>query len=110
MRPNRRGRLAAGRVTALVLAAGLALTACGANTPSFPAGTTMDRLHRAGAITIGVKVDQPGFGFRNLVTAKLEGFDIRIAELIAAGLGLSPRQIHFVEAVSSEREKLLKNH
>src|SRR5262249_12522498 len=67
-------------------------------------------LHRAGSITIGVKVDQPGFGFRNLVTGKLEGFDIRIAELIAAGLGLAPEQIHFVEAISSKREELLQQH
>jgi glutamate transport system substrate-binding protein len=112
MRLTRRGRLATtGRAAAaLVLAAGLALTACGPNNTSFPPGTTMYRLHRAGFITIGVKVDQPGFGFRNLVTKKLEGFDIRIAELIAAGLGLSPRQIHFVEAISRERETLLQNH
>ncbi len=111
MRPARRRRLAttAGRATALVLAAGLALTACDTSTPAFPAGTTMGQLQRKGAITIGVKVDQPGFGFRNLVTGKLEGFDIRIAELVAAGLGLTPRQIHFVEAISSEREALLEN-
>ena len=119
MRLTRRGRpaTAAGRATALVLAAGLALAACSSNTPSFPAeagapsfpaGTTMDRLHRAGAITVGVKVDQPGFGFRNMVTGKLEGFDIEIAELIAAGLGLAPEQIHFVEAISSKREELLQ--
>jgi glutamate transport system substrate-binding protein len=111
MRLTRRGRLATtGRAAAaLVLAAGLAL-ACGSNTPSFPPGTTMYQLHRAGSITIGVKFDQPGFGFRNLATGKLEGFDIRIAELIAAGLGLTPRQVRFVEAISRERETLLQNH
>ncbi|MGH3446644.1 MAG: hypothetical protein ACRDP4_03370, partial [Nocardioidaceae bacterium] len=31
--------------------------------PQFPAGSTMAKLNKAGKITIGVKIDQPGVGF-----------------------------------------------
>ncbi|MGO4752593.1 hypothetical protein AB4212_28960, partial [Streptomyces sp. 2MCAF27] len=58
----------------LVTALSAALTACASpeesapvavNTDvSFAAGTTMAKLHDAGRITIGVKYDQPGLGFR----------------------------------------------
>ena len=51
----------------------------------------MDRIHRSGKLIVGVKVDQPGQGFRNLATGKLEGFDIEIAKIVAAALGLTPR-------------------
>jgi len=75
---------------------------------TFPAGTAMDRIQKAGTITVGVKFDQYGVGFRNLATGKLEGFDIRMAEVVAAGLGLEPRQIRYVQALSAEREDLLQ--
>jgi glutamate transport system substrate-binding protein len=100
------------RVTASVCAGvlGLALAACHGPKPvDFPAGSTMDRLHKAGRITVGVKYDQPGVGFRNLATGNLEGFDIRMTEIVAAELGLRRRQIHYVETVSKDREPFLQN-
>jgi glutamate transport system substrate-binding protein len=94
-------RLCAGALT-------LILCACGGPTAGpFPAGSTMDKLHKAGRITVGVKSDQPGLGFLNPATGQYEGFDIEIAKIIAAKLGL--RRIHYVEAVSDDRERFLKD-
>lgn len=96
-------------VAALALGAGL--TGCGASPggPAFRAGSTMDELQRAGRITVGVKFDQPGVGFRDPATRKLEGFDIEIAEIVAAELGLEPSQIRYVETVSADRERFIRS-
>lgn len=106
---NRTSTLTAVRAGALALTVVLALVACA--TPvrvTFPPGTTMDRLHRSGRITIGVKSDQPELGFRNPATGRYEGFDIRMAEIVAAALGLRPSQITYVETPSKNRESVLK--
>jgi glutamate transport system substrate-binding protein len=108
MKPMNRTTFAVATAVLLLL---LSLAGCGHRQQvTFPAGTTMDSIQKAGTITVGVKFDQYGIGFRNLATSKLEGFDIRIAETVAAGLGLEPRQIHYVEAVSGKREQLLQQH
>lgn len=93
-------------VCAVVLA--LALPGCSAPRPvTLPPGTTMERLHNAGRITVGVKSDQPGLGFRNPATGKYQGFDIRIAEIVAAALGLKTNQIRYVEIPTKDRESAL---
>ena len=101
--------MSARRLVAVVaLLTGLA-TACSEPEPqpvSFPVDTTMARLQQAGRITIGVKVDQPGVGFRNLVTGELEGFDIEIAKLIARRLGV--KDITWVPTVSEDRVPYLQ--
>ncbi len=95
-------------VAAGALALGLA--ACGSpRQESFPAGSTMDRLQKAGKITVGVKYDQLGVGFKNLATGKLEGFDISMAEIVAADLGLSPDQIDYLEVPSQDRQLFLQS-
>jgi glutamate transport system substrate-binding protein len=105
MKPLNRTTIAA-TATAVLL---LGLAGCSHRQQvTFPAGTTMDRIQKAGTITVGVKFDQYGVGFRNPATGKLEGFDIEMAEIVAAGLGLEPGQIRYVEALSAEREKLLQ--
>jgi glutamate transport system substrate-binding protein len=76
---------------------------------SFRPGTTMDKISRAGRLTVGVKFDQPGQGFRNLATGEKEGFDIEIAKIVAVALGLTPRQIHYKEIVSSKRQAALQH-
>jgi glutamate transport system substrate-binding protein len=76
--------------------------------PSFPAGSTMERLSKAGKIRIGVKADQPGIGNKNPATNQYEGFDIEIAKIIAGQLGLSPDKIEFTEAVSKNREPFIQ--
>jgi glutamate transport system substrate-binding protein len=89
----------------------LGLTACGGGPgqPEFPAGSTMARLQAAGKIVVGVKFDQPGVGFLDLATGKPEGFDIEMAKIVARTLGLSTKDIEWVQTVSLDREEYLKS-
>lgn len=74
----------------------------------FAAGTTMARLADQGDIKVGVKFDQPGLGSRSLETDQPVGFDVEIAKLIAANLGIEPSDIEFVETVSANRESFIE--
>ncbi len=75
---------------------------------SFPAGSTMAELAEQGSITIGVKSDQPGIGFKDPATGEYEGFDIEMAKIVAAELGFEPDEIDFTETVSDNREPFLQ--
>jgi glutamate transport system substrate-binding protein len=75
----------------------------------FDPGTTMARLHDAGKITVGTKFDQPGFGLLNPQTKKPEGFDVEIAKIIAAKLGIKADNITWTETVSANREPFIQN-
>jgi glutamate transport system substrate-binding protein len=106
------------RTTVAVLAAAfaLSLSACGegeddaptevADAPTFEAGTTMERLSKAGKINVGTKFDQRGFGFKGL-SEDPEGFDVEIAKIVAAEMGIEPENINWVETVSAVREEVL---
>ncbi|HEX8001956.1 MAG TPA: glutamate ABC transporter substrate-binding protein [Mycobacteriales bacterium] len=74
----------------------------------FAAGSTMDRLQKAGKVKVGTKFDQPLFGLKG-VSNKVEGFDVEIAKIIAAELGISEGNIEFVESVSKNREDFIIN-
>jgi glutamate transport system substrate-binding protein len=114
------------RYAALAAAAGIVLAGCSSeagneaqdaaeNTAavetdvSFDAGTTMARLNEAGAITVGTKIDQPGFGLMNPQTNTPEGFDVEIAKIIAAKLGIEEDNITWTETVSANREPFIQN-
>jgi glutamate transport system substrate-binding protein len=73
----------------------------------FPAGSTMAEIADAGRIRVGTKIDQPGFGLANTEGVP-EGFDVEIAKLVAAQLGLSEDQIEFTETVSANREPFIQ--
>jgi glutamate transport system substrate-binding protein len=75
----------------------------------FDPGTTMARLNEAGKITIGTKFDQPGFGLLNPQTQEPEGFDVEIAKLVAAKLGIDADGITWTETVSANREPFIQN-
>ncbi|MBW3615532.1 MAG: glutamate ABC transporter substrate-binding protein [Actinobacteria bacterium] len=82
--------------------------------PKFEPGTTMDTLQKKGKIVVGVKFDQPGFGQNNPATGKVEGFDVEIAKLIAAGIfggdaADAESKIEFKESVSKNREPFIQN-
>jgi glutamate transport system substrate-binding protein len=62
-----------------------------------------------GRIVIGVKNDQPGLGYYDENSKAYTGFDVEIAELIAAGLGFSRAQIQFVPVTSANRENAIQN-
>src|SRR5687768_4584121 len=76
--------------------------------PTFEAGTTMAELADAGTITVGTKFDQPLFGLVG-PSGVPEGFDVEIAKIIAAELGIEEDAIEWVETVSANREPFIQN-
>jgi len=85
---------------------GSAATTTPAVKRTFTAGSTMAKLQKAGEITIGVKFEVAPFGFKNVQTGEVEGFDIDVAKAIAADLGAKPK---FIEALSDNRIPFLKD-
>ena len=76
--------------------------------PTFAADSTMGKIVAKGKLTVGVKFDQPGFGLKDPVTGKVDGFDVQMAKEIGHALGLKDDQIEFVEAVSANRIPFLQ--
>jgi glutamate transport system substrate-binding protein len=74
---------------------------------SFEPGTTMATLSQAGEITVGTKFDQPLFGLKGL-SGQPEGFDVEIAKIIAAALGIPEDGVTFVETPSAVREEKIE--
>ena len=108
------------RTRALIAAGALALAMAGcgsdddgggadvADDPKFKEGTTMAKLADAGKLTVGTKFDQPGFGKLNLED-KPEGFDVEVAKIIAAELGIPEDDIEWKEATSAVREQVIED-
>lgn len=106
-------------------AVALSLSACGggASTPtateeapykvaenvSISGSPTFDKIKADGKVRIGVKNDQPGLGFLDAATGKYSGFDIEIAQWIAASLGVSKDKIEFKPIPSANRESAITN-
>ena len=74
----------------------------------FEPGSTMAAIVEAGELRVGTKIDQPGFGLAN-TAGDPEGFDVEMAKLVAAKLGLTEDQVTFTETVSANREPFLQN-
>lgn len=119
-----------------LLAAGLALTACGREgAPSDEGGSgdggnggnaaslnyevaqnvnvegspTFAKMKQAGHPVVGVKEDQPGLGYKNPTTGEYSGFDIEIARLVSAKLGFDPQNIEYKAVPSAGREQAIIN-
>ena len=112
------------KLAALLLAGGLALAACGQQAPigssgasappvasgaQFPAGSTMAKLASAGTVRVGTKFDQPLFGLKGL-DGKPVGFDVEIAKIVAAKLGIPADKITYTETPSKIREDVIANN
>ena len=67
------------------------------------------QISDAGKIKIGVKMDQPGIGYRPPGADAPEGFDIEMGRVLAGALGISDSNIDWVETVSDNREPFLQN-
>lgn len=72
----------------------------------FPAGSKMAELSAAGKIKIGVLAQYPLIGMRNFTG--YEGFDIEVAKLLAAKLGLSKDNVEFLPVTTPTREPFLQ--
>ena len=103
---------------AVIAAVGLSLSlaACGGDgggdvavedNPEFEAGTTMAKIAEAGAVTVGTKFDQPGFGLLGLEDTP-EGFDVEVAKIIAGAMGIAPEDIEWKESPSDVREQVIE--
>jgi glutamate transport system substrate-binding protein len=101
------------RIAAVALTAALALgaAACGSkddnSSSKFPAGSTMEKLAKAGKIKIGTKFDQPLFGLKGL-DGKPAGFDVEIGKIIAKELGIEADKIEWLESTSKVREDYIQ--
>ncbi|GAA3688126.1 amino acid ABC transporter substrate-binding protein (PAAT family) [Lentzea atacamensis] len=113
-------------LAAVLLAGGLALTACGkegtGTDTGAPAGVfdvakdvkvegspTFEKIKARGSLVVGVKEDQPGLGYKDPTTNKYTGFDIDMAKLIAAQLGFAEDKIQFKTIQSAAREQAIIN-
>jgi glutamate transport system substrate-binding protein len=75
---------------------------------SFKDGTKMKELADAGKITIGVKFDQPGIGFKGATDKAPKGFDPEMGKILAASLGIPADKITWKETISDNREPFLQ--
>jgi glutamate transport system substrate-binding protein len=76
----------------------------------FEEGSRMAELADAGEITMGVRYDQPGLGFKDAAADVPTGFDIEIAKLLVADLCIDPTDTDAVtweETISDNREPYL---
>lgn len=62
----------------------------------------------AGTIKIGVKYDQPGLGFKGATDDLPSGFDVEMAKILAADLGIDTGDIQWIETISDNREPFLE--
>jgi len=84
---------------------GVKLTA--AKDASVPGSATFNKIKKSGTVTVGVKADQPNLGYKD-TSGKRCGFDIEIAQLVAAQLGVDPKKIQYKEIPSENRETALQ--
>ncbi|MDI2128622.1 glutamate ABC transporter substrate-binding protein [Yinghuangia seranimata] len=69
---------------------------------------TWKKAKDRGHLVIGAKEDQPFLGSMDPATKKRSGFDIEMARMISAELGLDPAQIEFKTIASANRETALQ--
>jgi len=74
----------------------------------FDDGTRMKELAESGEITIGVKYDQPGIGFKGATDDMPVGFDPEMGKILAASLGIAAEDITWKETISDNREPFLE--
>lgn len=76
----------------------------------FDDGTKMAELADAGEVTVGVKYDQPGLGFKDAASDIPTGFDVEIAKLLVADLCIDPNgdSVTWEETISDNREPYLQ--
>jgi glutamate transport system substrate-binding protein len=77
----------------------------------FDDGTRMKELAESGKVVVGVKFDQPGLGFKSATDDIPTGFDVEIAKLLVADLGIDPEGdgVTWTETISDNREPFLES-
>ena len=98
---SRLNKLATALCMALAVVAGSSARAA-----DFPPGSKMAQLAQAGKIKVGVQTQYPLIGMKTL--SGYEGFDVEIARLLAAKLGIAKDNIEFVPVTTPTREPFLE--
>jgi glutamate transport system substrate-binding protein len=75
----------------------------------FAKSSRMYEIAKSGTVKIGVKFDQPGLGQKPPGEDIPVGFDIDIARMLAAKLGIPTEKVQWVETESEVREKYLRS-
>lgn len=104
-------------LAAVCAAAALVLAACGSDSDgdsgdvetTLEGSPTIDAAVDRGTLVIGVKDDQPGLGYLDAATEERTGFDIEIAQWIAAELGFDEDNIEYQVIPSANREQAIVN-
>ncbi|MGW0664215.1 glutamate ABC transporter substrate-binding protein [Streptodolium elevatio] len=73
------------------------------------ASPTWKAARDRGHLVVGAKDDQPGLGYLDPATLRRSGFDIEIARMVSAQLGLDPARIEFRTIASADRETAIVN-
>ncbi|MGI8457061.1 MAG: glutamate ABC transporter substrate-binding protein [Propionibacteriaceae bacterium] len=94
------------KILGAVAALGLTVTmaSCASADKAAPEGGNASGSS-GGAVTIGIKFDQPGLGQQ--VGSEYKGFDVEVAKYVAKDLGYS--DVTFKEAPSAQRETLIQS-
>ena len=96
-------------LTALcLLGSSLACNGAG-GVPLAAPGTLLRKIQDRGSLIVGVKFDQPTFGYLNPQTNSVEGFDAAVAHEIAGYIFGDARKVVFKEAQSKDRIPFLKD-
>ncbi|MGA4838772.1 glutamate ABC transporter substrate-binding protein [Streptomyces sp. G45] len=74
-----------------------------------PESRTWRKAKSRGHFVVGAKEDQPYLGEKDPATGRYSGFDIEIAKMVSASLGLDPKRISFKTIASANRETALQN-
>ncbi len=98
------------KIATLGAAAALALSACspGASDDAETDTEAEGNGGGGGTITVGIKYDQPGLGFRE-GDNEPTGFDVDVAKAVLAEMGYEEDQIDWAEAPTPQRENMLEN-
>lgn len=83
----------------------LLLAGCGDN----HSNSGLSAIEERGVLRVGVKVDVPGFGYKNPNTGELEGMEVDLAKLLAKDIIGSEGQVEFVGVTAQTRGSLLDN-
>ncbi|MEW2527771.1 glutamate ABC transporter substrate-binding protein [Streptomyces sp. NPDC047071] len=74
-----------------------------------PGSSTWRKARSRGHFVVGAKEDQPYLGEKDPATGRYSGFDIEIAKMVSASLGLDPKRVSFKTIASANRETALQN-
>jgi putative glutamine transport system substrate-binding protein len=83
--------------------------ASGSAVPSGSPVTALDPIRERGRLVVGVKYDQPLFGFLDPLTNEVDGFDVAIAREVAQQVFGDPNAVEFTESISANRIPYLQN-